>query len=52
MKPGKSANVDPKITLMRSAKTKANYKYGRGGLPKAHKPKPITLPKLKFLDQE
>lgn len=45
---GKGANTDPKIRLMRSAKTKANYKYGMGGLPKGkgHEPKPVTLPKM------
>lgn len=46
--PGKGANTDPKVRAMRSAKTKANYKYGMGGLPKGdgHKPKPVTLPKM------
>lgn len=53
MKPGKAANIDPKIKLMRSAQTQANYKFGMGGLPKTHKkPKPITLPKLKCLEPE
>jgi hypothetical protein len=39
---------DRRVTLMRAAKTQANYKHGMGGLPKGdgHKPKPITLPKM------
>lgn len=42
-----------KVALMRSAKTGADYKYGMGGLPKTHKaPKPISLPKLKCLEDE
>jgi hypothetical protein len=47
-KSGKAANKDRKVTLMRSAKTKATYKYGMGGLPKndVHKPRSVTLPKM------
>lgn len=47
-KAGKAANRDKKISLLRSAKTKANYKVGMGGLPKsgAHAPKSVTLPKM------
>ena len=47
-KAGKSANKDRRVTLLRSAKTKANYKHGMGGLPKGdgHKPRPITLAPL------
>lgn len=50
---GKAANKDRKLTLMRSAKTKANYKVGMGGLPKSkgHAPKPITLPKMPWNDK-
>ena len=43
---GSGANRDPKIRLMRGAKTAVEYKYGMGGLPKGagHTRKPITLP--------
>lgn len=46
MVPGKGANRNPKIQLMRGAKTAAEYKYGMGGLPKTpgRSQKPITLP--------
>ena len=44
---------DERLRLMRAANTKANYKYGMGGLPKGegHKPRPITLPKMPW-DEE
>jgi hypothetical protein len=47
-KRGKAANTDRKVTLMRSAKTKATYGYGMGGLPKGdvHKPRPVTLSRM------
>lgn len=46
MVPGKGANRDPKIRLMRGAKTAVEYKHGMGGLPKTpgRSQKPITLP--------
>lgn len=34
MKLGKGANTDPRISLMRGAKTRANYRCGMGGLPR------------------
>lgn len=34
-KSGKAANWDRKVTLMRSAKTKATYKHGMGDCRKA-----------------
>lgn len=37
--------------LLRSAKTKATYKVGMGGIPKTmNAPKTVTLAKLKCLD--
>lgn len=46
--PGKGANRDPKIRLMRSAKTAVEYKHGMGGLSKGsgHTRRPITLPSM------
>lgn len=43
-----------KLTVIRAAKTSANYKYGMGGLPKTpgRSPKAITLPKLKCLESD
>lgn len=50
--PGKGANSDPKIRLMRSATTHATRTYGLGGILKHRRaPKPITLPKLKCLKE-
>jgi hypothetical protein len=48
MVPGAASNKDPKVRLMRTAKTQVNYRYGMGGLPKGvgHAPKPITLPPM------
>jgi hypothetical protein len=42
-----------KLTLLRSAKTNSEARFGMGGLEKnGHKkPKPVTLPKLKFLER-
>jgi hypothetical protein len=41
-----------KLTLLRSAKTGSEAKFGMGGLEKTHKkPAPVTLPKLKFLEK-
>lgn len=51
MKPGKAANIDPKIRLMRRAATEAIETRGIGGREKTrNRPKKITLPKLKCLE--
>jgi hypothetical protein len=47
---GKAASTDPKLRLMRSAKTRVNYSHGMGGLPRRKAAKPVTLPKLKCLE--
>lgn len=52
-KGGKSTNADPKLRILRSASTAANYKYGMGGLPRKNKTvKPVSLKKLKCLDDD
>jgi hypothetical protein len=48
MVPGAGANTDMKIRIMRGAATRANYRFGMGGLEKSggHRAAPITLPKM------
>ena len=42
-----------KLRMMRSASTRARYKFGMGGLARKVEPvKPVTLPKLKCLEAE
>lgn len=48
--PGKAANKDPKLRLMRSAKTRASYSHGMGGLPRKVKGATPSLPRLKCLE--
>jgi hypothetical protein len=44
-------NKDQKLLLVRRATTAASNNHGIGGRPKSRgKPKPITMPKMKFLD--
>lgn len=50
IKPGPAANTKRVVTLMRQANTAANEKYGIGGREKQRKRPPITLPKLKCLE--
>ena len=46
-------SYDPKLQLLRGAKTAANNRYSFGGrLKKRNAPKPVTLPKLKCLEEE
>lgn len=52
-KAGKAANTDRKLALIRKASTEASYKHGIGGRRKTQKaPKPVTLPKLKCLEDD
>ena len=47
-RPGKGANHDRKITLMRAAKTAVTYQFNSGGGKKfgAYRSKPVSLPSL------
>lgn len=51
-RPGKGANRDPRVRLMRSANTTANYRYGMGGLPKTKGAarRQVTLPTVPWKD--
>lgn len=54
IKQGAGANHDRKISIMRQATSKATEQWGIGGRkkqPHALGPKPVTLPKLKFLER-
>lgn len=48
--PGKGANADPAIRLMRRAQTDANNRYGIGGVLKRRPAAAPGMPKLKCLD--
>lgn len=50
--PGKGANHDRKIRMVRMANSAAGNRHGIGGLEKtkAHAPRPITLAKMPWDD--
>lgn len=50
VKPGKAANRDPKVTLIRKAATAATERYGIGGRLKKKPPAKPSLPRLKCLE--
>lgn len=51
-RPGKGANTNQTITKIRRAATIATTKFAIGGGKRFRPPKPITLPKLKFLEDK
>lgn len=46
------SNRDPKVALMRKAATAATTDYGIGGRKKTRPRPPVTLPKLKCLEDD
>lgn len=53
MTPGKGSNTDRRITLARRAKTMQGTKYSISGRErKVGVPRPVTLPKLAFLNRK
>ena len=51
--PGAGANQDRKLRLIRKAMSTATEKFGVGGRIKGrNKPRPITLPKIKSLEEK